>query len=252
MSTDRKLFGVFLLVLTLFVLISIDNVSFKAQIINIKVNYASTTLDIDSNPNDYVYSYVNLPLNYDYGSNLVPLTLAARIAPEGDFLELGMAQYSSPLLHKLCHDQRRDLVSADTSYEWLKRFLIYNATKFHKIEHLSPQNTLMEYGLDRTWSLVVVSHIYGDSRPRNAIDFAHKAQIIVAFDTNESDENIFLYDAFNTSKYFKHALKFSLYTSESRKSVISTSLFSNFVDLKSLLKPSFDRLITEFGHEVSY
>ena len=40
-------------------------------------------------PNDVVLKYVNLPYDYKYGSNSIPLAICALIS-NGDFLELGM------------------------------------------------------------------------------------------------------------------------------------------------------------------
>ena len=40
-------------------------------------------------PNDAILKYVNLPYDYKYGSNSIPLTVAALVS-DGDLLELGM------------------------------------------------------------------------------------------------------------------------------------------------------------------
>ena len=87
-------------------------------------------------PNEYIYAYVNLPLDYYFGSNLIPLALATLITPPGDFLELGMGLFSTPLLHKIAHHQKRNLVSIDTDLKWMTKFIIYNFTQEHKIYHL--------------------------------------------------------------------------------------------------------------------
>ena len=44
---------------------------------------------IAQKPNDFVLKYVNLPYDYKYGSNSIPLAICALISG-GDLLELGM------------------------------------------------------------------------------------------------------------------------------------------------------------------
>ena len=48
------------------------------------------------NPNDFAFKYVNLPLDYGYGSNSIPLAICGLIA-DGDLLELGMVIDSNNL-----------------------------------------------------------------------------------------------------------------------------------------------------------
>ena len=223
----------------------IDNLKPKVLNLNRKFDIGS----IISNPNDYVYSYVNLPLSFDYGSNAIPLTLAALIAPSGSFLELGMGLFSTPLLHKIANDRGLDLVSVDTDFNWMKKFTFYNSTRYHKIYFMRSPNELMSYGTDRNWSLVLVDHIYGDKRPQNVIDFAQKAQIVVAHDTEKSSEPGYLYEKRRMRDYFKHVCKFSLYiTGANRLTYISTTLMSNYIDLSGLLKPALDTVLTDYGH----
>lgn len=219
----------------------IDNL--KPTVLKLKDDIGS----IISNPNDYVYSYVNLPLSFDYGSNAIPLTLAALIAPSGSFLELGMGLFSTPLLHKIAHDRRINLVSVDTDFDWMKKFTFYNSTRYHKIYYMRSPNELMSYGTDRNWSLVLVDHIFGDKRPQNVIDFAQKAQIVVAHDTEKSSEAGYLYEKRRMRDYFKHVCKFSLYITDTKR-YISTTLMSNYIDLSGLLKPALDNVLTDYGH----
>ena len=40
-------------------------------------------------PNEFVLKYVNLPYDYKYGSNSIPLAISSLIC-DGDLLELGM------------------------------------------------------------------------------------------------------------------------------------------------------------------
>lgn len=203
-----------------------------------------------ANPNEFIYAYVNLPVSPDYGSNAVPLTMAALAAPPGDFLELGMGFYSTPLLHKIARDQQRRLVSVDTDFDWMNKFIIYNSTSLHSLYYLNGYAELESYGLDRKWSLVLVDHKFATKRPLNAIAFAQNAQIVVAHDTEKRSEG-YMWMKNKMTEHFKYVCKFSLFVRKQRdhESYVSTTLMSNFIDLTALLKPAFDKVITEFGHK---
>ena len=111
---------------------------------------------------DTVFRYVPLPLDYKYGSNSIPLAVACilAISSSGDaILELGMGSFSTPLLHSIAASNQRMLVSVDTDLNWLEKFLIYNKTSNHLIYHLEESEQMLTFGLDKTWSLVLVDHI---------------------------------------------------------------------------------------------
>lgn len=201
-----------------------------------------------ANPNEYIYYYVNLPLSYDYGSNVIPLTMTGLIAPHGDFLELGMGLYSTPILHRIATHRKQLLVSVDTNANWLNKFAFYNTTRHHRIYQLSSLDELMKYGLDRHWSLVLVDHTFAEERAKNAIAFASIARVVVVHDTELISEHAYKFEKQRMTSYFKYVCKFSLYMNEKRDRYTSTTLMSNFIDLSSLLRPAFHRVHTDYGH----
>lgn len=103
------------------------------------------------NPIETLYRYVSLPIDYKYGSNSIPLAVAA-LSTKGDILELGMGMFSTPLLHKVAIDQGRKLVSVDTEFEWVEKFAPYNISSSHKVYFLS-MDDLMVYGLEKNGDL---------------------------------------------------------------------------------------------------
>lgn len=239
-----------LLSLIVFILILLKNanknVGNQCKNITNKVkplDLASLTTD----PNEFLLAYISLPLNYDYGSNLIPLTIAALSSPPGDFLELGMGLFSSPLLHKIARDQRRHVISVDTDLEWMMKFLTYNSTETHKLYHLPSKKALSQYGLDRKWSLVLVDHYHHDLRPLNVISFARQAQVVVAHDTEKQAEFFYLYERNKIREHFKYVCKFSLFRTANKSLYVSTTLLSNFIDLQAILTPVFRRVSTDFG-----
>lgn len=219
--------------------------------LNRTLNNQTSHFLLDSDPNELILAYVPLPLNYDYGSNLIPLTFAALIVPNNrDFLELGMGMFSTPLLHKIAYDQGRHIVSVDTDAKWVKGFLLYNETREHRIYLLGNREEEMgRFGLNRRWGLVLVDHIYGDRRPQHCINFAVMSDVVVTHDTERTSETYYKFEFTEMRKYFKYVCKFSLYTNVERNRYVSTTLMSNYIDLPKLLKPVLDKVKTEFGHE---
>ena len=205
------------------------------------------TKTILSYPNEFIYAYVNLPLDYTYGSNSIPLALAALISPPGDFLELGMGLFSTPLLHKIAHQQKRHLYSVDTDLDWMNKFIIYNVTLEHKMYHLKSKDDISKYGLEKNWSLVLIDHIYGSLRAFNAIAFAQNAQIVVVHDSEKTGEAGYMFGKNNMTGHFKYVCKFSLF-SKRQKTYVSTTLMSNFIDLEAILTPAFQKVKTDYGH----
>lgn len=192
---------------------------------------------LKSSPNEYILAYVNLPLDYYNGSFSIPLTLAALSSPSGDFLEVGMSLFSTPLLHKIAKDQNRNLVSVDTDLELINKFVLYNVTKSHKIYNISD---FMNYGRKRDWALVFIDQSRIMQRPQSKIAlFAQKAQIVVLHDSGEESK---------MTEHFRYVCKFTLFRPPEDSSNVSTALMSNFIDLKAILTPVFQKVITEYGH----
>lgn len=206
------------------------------------INILSQLID---KPNEVVFRYVNLPLDYKYGSNSIPLTVAA-LFTAGDILELGMGLFSTPLLHNICADQNRTLTSVDTNLDWLEKFIIYNSTNTHRIYHLGTYE-INKFGLDKQWGLVLVDHIDAGSRSLNVIKFSEIAQIVIVHDTEKSQETFYGYEKNKIRSFFKYSCKYSIYSDATRASYISTLILSNFVSLNKM-KSIFNRITTDFGH----
>ena len=197
-------------------------------------------------PNDVVLKYVPLPFDYRYGSNLIPLTVAALLS-EGPLLELGMGKFSTPLLHMIGVDHEREVVSLETDLQWMLKFAAYNLTQFHKIYHFANIGLMSKFGLNQAWGMVLVDHIHAGLRPLDIIQFANLSQIVVAHDSEKREEGVYQYEKHNVSSYFKYKCKYSIYDSTQKTYYVSTSIFSNFIDL-AILDELFKNIFTEYGH----
>lgn len=205
-------------------------------------------LSLQKNPNEILYSYISLPLSHSYGANLIPLLMSALITT-GDLLELGVGMFSTPLLHKVAFDFNRKLVSVDTDYEWLQRFILYNKTQSHKIYWLQNEDAALPVPAEKKWGIVLVDQLYR-LRARNVIKYANFSEIVVVHDTEKIREQIYWYEKANIGSYYKYACKFSLYGHLGEKgNYSSTTIYSNYIDVEAELKPIFDRVNTPFGHK---
>jgi len=200
--------------------------------------------DILSKPYDFLFKYVNLPLDFRYGSNSIPLALSTLLTT-GDILELGMGMFSTPLLHKIAADHNRKFVSVDTEFGWIQKFVSYNLTSMHRVYQITTQQ-LNTFGMEQKWGMVLVDHLSGATRFQNIINFANSSQIVVAHDAERQSDSFYLYEAKNVRSYFKYACKFSIYD-QSKSYYISTLILSNSFDV-SRMKKIFDSISTDFGH----
>lgn len=204
--------------------------------------YINYKLENDSN--EIVFKYVDLPLDYTYGSNAIPLAVSA-LATTGDMLELGMGFYSTKILHKISQDYGRKLVSIDTDSNWIDQFKEFNSTELHNI-FLVNKTELFTYGSNKNWSIVLVDHTDGVLRSINAKRFYLNAQIVLLHDAEDSSEKYYFYKKNRVYSYFKYTCKYSLFN-KNKRNYVSTVLLSNFINMKEI-EESLKKIKTEFGH----
>ena len=65
----------------------------------------------------------------DFGTHMVPLVNAV-MNTTGDVFEMGSGDYSTPLLHYILTNQKRNLLTADTDLKWLDLFT-YLKNEYH-------------------------------------------------------------------------------------------------------------------------
>lgn len=215
----------------------------KLKPLNIEENEYTKALFND--PLNTVYKYVSLPLDTAFGSHVIPLTVGALIS-SGDLLEVGMGIHSTSLLHRIGTDLRRNLVSVEDEYDWLKQFLIFNQTRNHQIYHINSE-ALTRFGSNQRWGLIFIDH--GKKRYVTAIKMSQLAQVVVLHDAEVNTEKNYHYIKYNVLSYYKYACKFSLYQNWYKLfgNHVSTLILSNYLQLDKL-ESLFKRIPSEFGH----
>jgi hypothetical protein len=201
--------------------------------------------DLVGQPNKLVDKYIGRPLDYGYGSGLIPL-LAAALSTYGDILELGMGTFSTGMLHKIALSLNRTVVSVDSDSAWVQQMLKFQHEDLHKLFLMPTKDDMHKFGRDKLWGLVLVDHIYGGERAMDVKAFSNRAQIVIAHDAERQNEGLYHYEESKIRDNFKYVCKYSLFRNKEKTEYISTYILSNYVDL-DFLYIVFDKITTDFG-----
>jgi hypothetical protein len=201
-----------------------------------------------ADPNPIVDQYIKRPLSNDWGSGLVPL-LVASLVTQGDILELGMGFFSTALLNKVSTRFNRTVLSVDTNSQWMQKLAQFESG-LHKFMHANSTAELHSFGTMDVpgvqWGLVLVDHGLANERYIDVMNFAKKAQLVLAHDAEKSSDSMYLYDRMKVRDSFKWVCKFSVFHDATRTGHTSTYVMSNYVDL-GFLNEVFGKVDTDFG-----
>ncbi len=161
-----------------------------------------------------------------YGTHMAPLVTAV-MNTVGPVFEMGCGDFSTPLLHAICTAQNRELLTADTSKDWLKLFTDMETDK-HKFVYvpvyeddwsLNPKPEKWDAIGNQIWSVVFIDHRPGERRAVDIDRYKNSAEVIVVHDTETMSYN---YEpVFSNFKYRYDYKRYDIYT----------TLVSNFVDV---------------------
>jgi hypothetical protein len=164
-----------------------------------------------------------------YGTHMAPLVTAV-INTKGPVFEMGCSDYSTPILHAICTAQNRQLLSTDTSKEWLKYFMdMENDT--HKLIYvpvydddwnLNPKPEKWDEIGNQLWSVVFIDHRPGERRKVDIKRFKDNAEIIVVHDTEHEG-----YEYEEILSTFRYRYDYKRYT-------VYTTIVSNYIDVSKL------------------
>jgi len=157
----------------------------------------------------------------DSWSSHLPLLWEALEATQGEVIELGIGNGSTPKLHEYCKEKKRSLFSYENSLDWYRKF-----------EHLHDRNHSIEY--TQNWVEPIERHRYtigvlfsdeapGEIRKYNIAMFCNTAQVVIAHDAEKNSSIGYRYDL--VAPLFKYR---RIYEHESG---VHTAAFSNFVDV---------------------
>ena len=164
-----------------------------------------------------------MKINPSWGSHL-PTLIRVLQASEGPVLELGSGPFSTPILHWLCLDSKRPLVTYENDAEYFEMYkkFGYGLHEFKLVEDWASIPSE-----DRRWGVVFVDHKPAERRKIEIIRLINVADYIVVHDTEPqvSAEYDNLGETFPLFKYQYHYRRQKPYT----------TVLSNFSDFTVLL-----------------
>ena len=159
--------------------------------------------------------------SFGWGSH-IPILIKVMEHTVGDVIEFGMGWYSTPLLHWLCSDTKRNLAS----YENFKGYfdLFQNGlNEFHKTYLV---NSYEGIGTDRKWDVAFIDTNPMEIRAHIALSLANNANIIIVHDSEHREEKYYHYREL-LYPVFKYRYDYTKFKP-------NTSVFSNFTSLEFL------------------
>ena len=114
-----------------------------------------------------------------------PMLVRAVEKTSGPVLELGAGKASTPLLHQLCEERGRPLLTIETSVEWYRKYADLQ-TEQHQILLVedwpgAPLETWLGEG--GRWSVALVDHAPGDRRRVEILRLIDRTNVLVVHDT---------------------------------------------------------------------
>jgi len=153
----------------------------------------------------------------------MPVTAKIMEISEGPVLELGIGAFSTPLLHMLCFNEDRKLVSYEQDLNYYTMHANFN-TKDHKI-NLVGKDDWDDIRIEETpWGVVFVDH-GADRRSIEARRVADIARFVILHDSDPKNDKYYHYP--EIYPLFKYRLDYT-------KAFPSTTVLSNFIDVSKI------------------
>jgi hypothetical protein len=155
------------------------------------------------------------------GSHL-PILIKVVLMTKGPILELGTGFFSTPVLHWLCAEKKRKLVSYDAQEAFIEVAKNYLAD-FHEVSLVSDWSKIdIE---SQHWDVVLIDHSPGPQRKVEFARVANNANYVVVHDTEPRNDYYYHYS--EMAPLYKYRYDYD-------KVYPNTSVFSNFKDLSCL------------------
>lgn len=113
----------------------------------------------------------------------MPMLIKTVQLTDGDVLELGGGYFSTPLLHWLCAESGRKLVTYESNYEYFKSLKAFQSRN-HRIRFAEDWNKI---DLSGFWSVAFIDHTQ-ERRKIDAIRLKRNADYIVIHDTEKIED----------------------------------------------------------------
>jgi hypothetical protein len=159
--------------------------------------------------------------NLSHWNSYLPLLWEALESTKGDVIELGMGDGSTEKLHEYCRQNSRKLFSYESNEAWYRKFEKLN-TVDHRLEYVGPNWQPMIENHRGEVGVLFSDEAPGEMRKYNISMFCNIAQVIVAHDTEPSNDGGYKFSLIKPLfKYIKH---FQFQGADA-------TAFSNFIDV---------------------
>lgn len=123
-----------------------------------------------------------------YASHL-PILAKAVEKSIGPILEMGVG-YSTLLLHAMCKQKERVVVSYETDPVWYEKYKKFE-TEWHYIKLVGSMDEILSDYID--WGVILIDHRPARNRRTQALRFKNKAQYILLHDSEPEQDKFFGY-----------------------------------------------------------
>ncbi len=149
----------------------------------------------------------------------MPMLIKILQMTNGSVMELGGGAFSTPLLHWLCAEKERELVTYENNLDY-EKFLKTFVSKNHSIRFIKDWKDI---DMQTHWSVVFIDHSPAIRRSIDAIRLKDKADYIILHDSNQDHG----YGYENVWEHFKYRYDWKFATP-------NVTVVSNFRDLTHL------------------
>lgn len=140
---------------------------------------------------------------------------------DGKILELGMGDYSTPIVHYMCTKNKREIYSYESKPDWFAQFKEFN-TDWHRILLVDDWDKVPIEN-NGIWSVAFVDHAPGE---RRIVDIARLREHCHFVIVHDSQEPGYKYEPY--FKSYKYRYDYKRYDTE-------TTVISNFFNPKDYL-----------------
>lgn len=162
---------------------------------------------------------MNVSIRY---STHLPVLMEVMKRSSGDVLELGPGVFSTPVLHWLCQEKKRNLLTIESDLKWLRFCRKYYRTDYHKFAYIENWDQAKDL-INKPWDVVLVDHSPSERRVKEIALLANLAKYIVIHDSDARKDSEYHYPSIYS--LFKFRYDFT-------EVEPATTILSNFVDLK--------------------
>jgi hypothetical protein len=119
----------------------------------------------------------------NWSTHMIPLITCA-LNTDGPILEMGVGDFSTPLLHSICSKNARFILSAEMDENWLNLFLDLEKN-WHQFIHVKTAEDWDNIGNEINWSIVFIDHSPGERRIFDIKRLRKNTDIFVVHDSQQ-------------------------------------------------------------------